>query len=355
MTRTTRGRRAVLGSAAATAAGLALVVGAAGAGQAAPLTGAAKAAPACGAAARTTAPAGTVRTAATTTEAPAATVAAATGKAADRISYALAAEAPLGLWSSSGVTLRTPVAKGTVRLDVTTRGFDSDSLVIQRYVPTSHRWVDLNTKPSSGNHRDKGVFTFPVTAAASAAHPATVALRVQDLDRPGKLTVAASVADGHGHTYRAPARTAVVDRPTTTVGGWPRGTALVRGGAAKEFSITVRNTTKRAYPGLTAGYFAYGAAGGHALLPKDVVLQEYLPGHGWKRVAMVPDGCDPGMSAALAPVNRGPLAPGATAVYRLRLAIARTAPAADVEAGISVGTSDHSFYFQMLRFPIRTK
>ncbi|WP_078871796.1 hypothetical protein [Streptomyces sp. NRRL S-337] len=278
-----------------------------------------------------------------------------TGRAGEKVSYSLASEAPVGLWSSSGVTLRTPVSKGTVRLDVTTHGFSAASLMIQRYVPKTHRWVDLDQRPVGSDHPEKGTFTFPVSVAASAGRPATVALRVQDIDRPGRLTVAASVNDGHGHTYRAPARSAVVDRPTTTITGWPDGTALARGGAAKEFTLAVKNTTKRAYPALNAGYFAYGQGSGRAVEPKDLVLQQYVPGHGWQRVSLLPGGCDPGMGAQLIPTAKTPLAPGATAVYRLRLAVADSAPVVKVDAGVSVGTGDTSFFYRTLPFEIRAQ
>ncbi|GAB7029035.1 hypothetical protein AB0G35_12145 [Streptomyces sp. NPDC021749] len=379
-----------MGTTVAAAAGLALVVGVAAPGQAAPVQAAAGArstsAASCGAAAtasKTNEATATKTNEATAPKADAVTgpraaavtgpradaarmtpagraeaaapVAGFTGSAADKISYRLAPEAPVGLWTSSGVTLRTPVSKGTVRLDVTTHGFSAASLMIQRYVPKTHRWVDLDQRPVGSEHPEKGTFTFPVSVAASAGHPATVALRLQDIDRPGRMTVAASVNDGHGHTYRAPARSAVVDRPTTTVTGWPRGTALVRGGAAKEFTLTVKNTTRRNYPALNAGYFAYGQGSGRAVEPKDLVLQQYVPGHGWQRVPLVPGGCDPGMGAQLVPTAKSPLAPGATAVYRLRLAVAGSAPVVSVDAGVAVGTGDTSFFYRTLPFAIRAR
>ncbi|ARF58511.1 hypothetical protein [Streptomyces gilvosporeus] len=353
--RSVRARRAAAGSAAAVAAGLALVVGAAGTGQAAALpteSGAqSPSAASCGAA--TAAPKATAaaRTAPVPEAAPAPGI---TGNAAQKISYGLGTEAPVGLWTSSSVTLRTPVSQGTVSLDVTTRGFSAASLEIQRYVPTTHRWVDLDSSVGGGLP-DKGTFTFPVSVAASSGHPASVALRVKDLDRPGRLSVAASVKDGHGHTYRAPVRNAVVDQPTTTLSGWSGGTALVRGGAAKEFTLKVKNTTRRAYPALNAGYFAYGQSNGHTLAPKDLKLQQYVPGRGWQRVSLLPGGCDPGMSAALIPTAKSPLAPGATAVYRMRLAVAGSAPATKVEAGVSAGTGDTSFFYRTLPFVIRAR
>lgn len=340
----------------AAAAGLVLVVGVAAPGQAAPVqvAGGAQSASvaSCGAAVTASKSA---RVASAGRAEGAAPVAGATGRAGEKISYSLASEAPVGLWTSSGVTLRTPVSKGTVRLDVTTHGFSAASLMIQRYVPKTHRWVDLDQRPVGSDHPEKGTFTFPVSVAASAGRPATVALRVQDIDRPGRLTVAASVNDGHGHIYRAPARSAVVDRPTTTITGWPRGAALTRGGAAKEFTLAVKNTTKRAYPALNAGYFAYGQGSGRAVEPKDLVLQQYVPGHGWQRVSLLPGGCDPGMGAQLVPTAETPLAPGVTAVYRLRLAVADSAPVVKVDAGVSVGTGDTSFFYRTLPFEIRAK
>ncbi|WP_241779833.1 hypothetical protein [Streptomyces natalensis] len=348
MRQSVRARRAAAGSAAAVAAGLALVVGAAGTGQAAPLhTDAGAQSPSAASCGAATA----ARTAPAAETAPAPGI---TGSAAQKISYSLAGEAPVGLWTSSSVTLRTPVSKGTVSLDVTTSGFSAASLEIQRYVPTTHRWVDLHSSVGGGLP-DKGTFTFPVSVAASPGHPASVALRVKDLDRPGRLSVAASVKDGHGHTYRAPVRNAVVDQPTTTLTGWSRGTAMVRGGAAKEFTLKVKNTTRRAYPALNAGYFAYGQSNGHTLAPKDLKLQQYVPGHGWQRVSLLPGGCDPGMSAALVPTAKSPLAPGATAVYRMRLAVEGSAPVTNVEAGVSAGTGDTSFFYRMLPFVIRAR
>ncbi|MGW1893325.1 hypothetical protein ACWCP6_24220 [Streptomyces sp. NPDC002004] len=336
------------------AAGLVLAVGTAGSGQAAPVPTAARpgSAPACGA----TTTASSAATAQASGEgAKAEPTAAVTGNAGQKLSYSLAPEAPVGLWTGSSVTLRTPVSRGTVRLDVTTHGFSAASLMIQRYVQQTHRWVDLDTKPVGDDHPDSGVFTFPVSVSASPGHPVTVPLRVQDIDRPGTLSVAASVDDGRGHTYRAPVRKAVVDRPTVDVTGWPRGTSLVRGGAAKDFTLTVKNTTKRAYPALNASYFAYGQSGSHILSPEDLVLQEYLPGHGWQRLPLKQGSCDPGMSTRLSPTARTPLAPGATATYRLRLAVARTAPVPDVDAGVSVSTGDTSFFYRALPFAIRAR
>ncbi|MGW7001985.1 hypothetical protein ACWGCW_03900 [Streptomyces sp. NPDC054933] len=345
--RTAKAHKAAAGSAVALTAGLALVVGTAGTGQAAtaPAVDGAKASPSCGAMQE-------AATAPADSQAPSVT---AVGTAGQKISYGLAAQAPIGLWSSSSVTLRTPVSKGAVRLDVSSRGFSTDSLEVQRYVPRTHRWVDLNTSPGSGSWPQHGVFSFPVSAAASPSHPYTVALRIQDLDRPGSLTVAASVNDGHGHTYRAAARTATATRPTITVSGWQRGTTLVRGGAARDLTLTVKNTTDRAYPALDASYFAYGQGKGHALVPKDLVLKEYQPGRGWVRISLLPNGCDPGMAVALRPTRKAPLAPGATAVYRLRLAVAKSAPGdvTHADAGVSVGNGVLPFASQEVPFAIR--
>ncbi|MFF2812566.1 hypothetical protein ACFVT2_36445 [Streptomyces sp. NPDC058000] len=350
-------RRTTAGSAAAVLAGLTLVIGAAAPGQAVPVTATAGARPMlnCGAAATARTAAAPRTNAAAATESAPATAMAVTGNAAQMLSYSLAPEAPIGLWSSSNVTLRTPVSKGTVRLDVTTQGFIAASLLMQRYDEKSHRWVDLDVESAGTENPNKGRFSFPVSVTASPGRPATVALRVQAIDRPGRLAVAASVNDGQGHTYRAPTRSTVVDRPTSTVTGWPRGAGLVRGGAAKEFELTVKNTTKRAYPALNAGYSAYGQSGARAVAPKDLVLQQYVPGHGWQRVSLVPGGCDPGMSAELLPTAKTPLVPGATAVYRMRLAVAGDAPVANVEAGVSVGSGDTSLSYQTLPFKIRAR
>ncbi|WP_240152075.1 hypothetical protein [Streptomyces mobaraensis] len=273
------------------------------------------------------------------------------------LSYSVAsAQAPIGLWSKAGLTLRTPVAKGTARLDVSSRGFSTDSVTVQRYEPAKHAWVDLDTRSGGGSWPHRGTFTFPVSAPkASAKHPYAVALRFQDLDSPGTLTVNASVADGRGHTYRAPARTVTATRPQVSVAGWANGTAkLTRGGAAQPFTITVRNTTNRAYPALNVNYFAYGAGKRHALTPKDLVLQQYRPGRGWEKVALTAGGCDPGMGAALLP-NRTALAPGAKVVYRLRLAVAGSAPKDVVtgDSGFSVSNGDQSFANKRLPFTIR--
>ncbi|GAA2642825.1 hypothetical protein [Streptomyces lunalinharesii] len=346
-------RKATVGSAATVVAGLALVIGAAAPGQAVTVAAGARSVPNCGAATAAGASAAPRTNAAAATEAaPTPTV---TGNAAQQLSYSLAPEAPIGLWSSSNLTLRTPVSKGTVHLDVTTHGFIADSLLMQRYDAKAHRWVDLDVRSAGGQSPNKGRFSFPVSAAASPGHPTTVALRVQAIDRPGRLDVSASVDDGHGHTYRAPTRSTVVDRPTATVTGWTDGAGLVRGGAAKEFDLRVKNTTKRAYPALNAGFSAYGQAGDRFVAPKDLVLQQYVPERGWQHVPLVPSGCDPGMSAALAPTAKKPLAPGATAVYRLRLAVAKDAPEAKVEAALSVGNGDTSLSYRSLPFEIRAK
>ncbi|MFI9202398.1 hypothetical protein [Streptomyces sp. NPDC053048] len=338
-------------TAATLAAGLALVMGAAGTGHTAG-TGAAQARVGCDIPGASSAAA--ARTAATeSAEAPSP---AATGNVTQKLSYSLASQLPIGLWSSSRVTLRTPVNKGKVRLDVSSKGFSTDSLVVQRFDTRTKRWLDLDTSPGGGSWPTRGVFTFPVTAKdASAKHPHTVALRLQDLDRPGTLTVNASVDDGRGHTYRAPARTATATRPEVGVSGWQRGTVLERGGAPRSVTVTVKNTTNRAYPALTASYFAYGAGRNHALAPKDLVLQQYRQGQGWVRVPLVAGGCDPGMSAKLHPAAKGPLAPGASAVYRLKVGVAASAPrdVTAADAGVTVANGDMSFFSKDLPFTIR--
>ncbi|MGW1075120.1 hypothetical protein [Streptomyces sp. NPDC002537] len=343
-------RSAAVGSAMALTAGLALVAGSAGQATTIP-AGSTTAADSCGDAKATAAQA--AMAAADTAPAERAAV----GSAKEKISYSLPGQAPIGLWTRSGVTLRTPVTKGTVRLDVDSRGFGTDSLNVQRYVPEAHRWVDLDTRPSTSDAPRHGVFTFPVTAAASDRQPHTVALRLQDLDKPGTFTVTASVDDGKGHTYRAPARTASATRPDVSVSGWQRHTTLTPGGPASEVTLAVKNTTDRPYPALNASYFAYGQGGGHALTPKDLVLQQYRPGHGWERVTLVAGGCDPGMSATFRPVDNKPLAPGATAVYRLRVAVAPSAPrdVKHADAGLTVGNGDLPFLSRELPFEIRDK
>ncbi|ANZ21351.1 membrane protein [Streptomyces noursei ATCC 11455] len=361
--RSVRVRKATAGPTAAVVGGLALLIGAAAPGQATTAAAAAgaRSAPSCGAAATAPMTAATRLNAASRAETAPGTgltdtpAPAVTGTAAQQLAYSLAPEAPIGLWASSNLTLRTPVSKGTVRLDVTTQGFIAASLLMQRYDEKSHRWVDLDVQPTGSEQPDKGAFSFPLSVTASPDRPATVALRVQAIDRPGRLAVTASVNDGHGHTYRAPTRNTVVDRPTTAVTGWPHGASLVRGGAAKEFELTVKNTTKRAYPALNAEYFAYGQSDGRALAPKDLVLQQYVPGQGWQRVSLVPGGCDPGMGAELIPTAKKQLAPGATAVYRMRLAVVGGAPLVNVEAGVSVGAGNTSFSYQNLPFTIRAK
>ncbi|PHQ51728.1 hypothetical protein BLA24_11605 [Streptomyces cinnamoneus] len=353
--RSSAARKAALRTAAALTAGLALVAGAAGTGQAAgaaPAGGGAQAGASCGEAAPQAAPAAPAKAAAP----EAAPAPAATGTASQKISYGVDSQLPIGLWSSAGVTLRTPVSQGKVRLDVKTAGFSTASLVVQRYEPRTHRWIDLDASTGGGSWPDRGVYTFPVTAAdASPRHPRTVALRLQDLDRPGTVTVAASVSDGRGHTYRAPARTTTATRPQVTVDGWRRGTTLERGGAPRPLTVTVKNTTNRAYPALTASYYAYGAGKSRALVPKDVTLRQYRPGKGWVRVPLLAGGCDPGMSTTLPPVAKGPLAPGATAVYRLDLAVAGSAPrdVTSADAGVTVANGDQSFFSAQLPFAIR--
>lgn len=326
-----------------------LLAGTAWPAQAAPATGAGPAKPGCGALKGPAAPMAN-RAAEPVSAAP-------VGAAGQKVAFKAPAQLPIGLWSPAGVTLRTPVSQGTVRLDVSSRGFSTDSVTIQRYVPQSHRWIDLNTSPGNTRWPHHGVFTFPLTATASPARPHTVALRLQDLDRPGRLTVTASVKDGHGHTYRDRPHTATATRPEATVSGWRSGTALVRGGPAHAFTLTVKNTTNRPYPALGAAYFAYGEGKQHTLTPKDLVLQQYRPGRGWTTVPLIAGGCDPGMGAMLRPTAKPPLAPGATAVFRLRLSVAGTAPrdVTHAESGLSVVNDDQSFFSRQLPFAIRGK
>ncbi|GHC45997.1 hypothetical protein [Streptomyces cinnamoneus] len=354
--RSSKARRAAARTAAALAAGLALTVGAAAPGQAAGSGTASDGARAQSGCDTPVAGGASPAAVATASDAPPALAPAGTGTAAQKISYGVDSQLPIGLWSSSNVTLRTPVTKGTVRLDVSSRGFSTASLVVQRYDTGTRRWVDLDVKPGSGSWPTRGVFTFPVTAkGADARHSHTVALRLQDLDRPGTLTVAASVDDGRGHTYRAPARSTTATRPEVTVGGWQRSTTLERGGASRALTVTVKNTTNRAYPQLRASYFAYGAGASRALTPKDLKLRQYRPGAGWAEVPLVAGGCDPGMSATLRPAATGPLAPGATAVYRLTVGVGRSAPreVAHADAGVSVGNGDMTFFSRELPFAIK--
>ncbi|RLU81596.1 hypothetical protein CTZ27_32445 [Streptomyces griseocarneus] len=343
-------RSVAVGSAMVLTAALAVVAGTAGAAVAIPAAGTTRAVEDC---ADRASAAVAARAAADTTPPARAVV----GAPKEKISYGLPDQAPVGLWTQGGITLRAPVTKGTVRLDVDSRGFSTDSLSVQRYVPEKHRWVDLDTRPSGSDAPQHGVFTFPLTASASADHPYTVALRFQDLDRPGSFTVTASVDDGKGHTFRTPARTATATRPDVSVTGWQRQTTLTRGGPASEATVTVKNTTDRPYPALRAAYFAYGQGTAHALAPKDLILQQYRPGHGWERVALVAGGCDPGMSAALHAADAKPLAPGATAVYRIRVAVAPDAPrdVTTAQAGISVGNGDLAFFSRDLPFAIKDK
>nr|WP_243876215.1 hypothetical protein [Streptomyces sp. 846.5] len=282
------------------------------------------------------------------------TVAAPSNEAAARhLWYGQAGQLPIGLWSDATVVLRAPATHGTVRLDLTSRGFSTDSVEVQRWVPASHRWVDLTTAGSGDASPTRSGFSFPI---ASLAHPETVPLRLQDLDRPGRLGVTASFADGRGHTYRAPAVTSAVTRPSTAFTGWPAHAALVRGGPAQPFGLTVRNTTDRAYPSLTALFYAYGMGGGRALTPRDLVLQQYLRGRGWVGLPLVASACDPGMSAVLRPAAGVALAPGAEETVQLRLAVAPGAPHAVGSGfgGLAVQGGDTALASESLPFTVRS-
>ncbi|MEY9838336.1 hypothetical protein ABH941_003570 [Streptacidiphilus sp. EB103A] len=279
--------------------------------------------------------------------------------AARHLWYGQADQLPIGLWSDATVVLRAPATHGTVRLDLTSHGFSTDSVEVQRWVHASHRWVDLAMLTTAGSgdaFPTRGGFSFPVATRASLAHPETVPLRLQDLDRPGRLGVTASFADGHGHTYRAPVVTSAVTRPHTAFTGWPAHAALVRGGPAQPFGLTVRNTTDRAYPSLTALFYAYGMGGGRALTPRDLVLQQYLRGRGWVGLPLVASACDPGMSAALRPAAGAALAPGAEETVQLRLAVAPGAPHAVGSGfgGLAVQGGDTALASESLPFTVRS-
>ena len=276
--------------------------------------------------------------------------------AARHLWYDQAGELPIGLWSDATVVLRAPAAHGTVRLDLTSRGFSTDSVEIQRWIPASHRWVDLTAAGSSAAFPTRGSFSFPIATRASLSHPEIVPLRLQDLDRPGSLGVTASFADGHGHTYRAPAVSSTVTRPRTGFTGWPAHATLVRGGPAQRFGLTVRNGTGRAYPSLTALFYAYGMGGGRVLTPRDLVLQQYVSGHGWIGLPLVASVCDPGMSTALRPVAGIALAPGATETVQLRLAVAKGAPrgVGSASAGLAVQSGDTALASESLPFTVRS-
>jgi hypothetical protein len=359
------GRKTSVRMAAVCAAGVALVVGAAGAGQAAASTvadGTGSATPQCGAAHAQASGPGTgsqgmgAQGAGGSADAPSAI----SGQAVatrQPLAFELPRQAPIGLWTDADLTLRAPAPKGTVRLDVKSAGFSTDSLEVQRYVPQTRQWVDVQSAPNGASWPHTATFSFPLSTAAGAAHPYSVALRFQDVDRPGTFSVAASVADGRGHVYLAPTRSAATTRPAVSVSGWAPHTVLARGGAARSFTVTVKNTTDRSYPALDAGYFLYGAGRNHTLLASNVALQEFQPGRGWVRVKVLPDGCDPGLNASLPNAQQGALEPGASAVYRLRIAVAGSAPAdvTSVDAGVSVGTGSNPLFWQDLPFSIAGK
>lgn len=279
------------------------------------------------------------------------------GASADQpLGYAQAGQLPIGLWSAASVTLRVPAAHGTVRLALTSTGFSTDSMEVQRWSPADHRWIDLAVSGSDAEaFPTHGTFSFGYTGTADPAHPDTVPLRLQDLDRPGSLSVAASFTDGRGHSFGAPVVTSPATRPQTDVTGWPTRPALTRGGPAQALTLTVHNTTDRAYPLVTAMFYAYGMGGGHALAPHHLVLQQYLDGTGWTRLPLTASHCDPGMSATLRPTAGVPLAPGATVRFQLRLAVAATAPRAvrSAEAGLSVESGDTSLASRSLPFTVR--
>ena len=276
--------------------------------------------------------------------------------AARHLWYGQAGELPIGLWSDATVVLRAPAAHGTVRLDLASRGFSTDSVEVQRWVPASHRWVDLTTAGSGDAFPTRGSSSFPITTRASLSHPEIVPLRLQDLDRPGRLSVTASFADGHGHTYRAPAVSSAVTRPHAALTGWPAHAALVRGGPAQRFGLAVRNTTGRAYPSLTALFDAYGMGGGRVLTPRDLVLQQYVSGHGWVGLPLVASVCDPGMSTVLRPAAGIALAPGAGETVQLRLAVAKGAPpeVGSAFAGLVVQSGDTALASESLPFTVRS-
>ena len=367
------GRTGWLGTAAATAAmAVAAVLGGAGGGSAAAVgvgagaradTGAASAsgaASAMGSAPQDACGASAVAPVAAVPADPGPSTGAAEGGAAT-VSYRQAAQLPIGLWSAAAVTLRVPAGRGTVRLDLTSQGFSTDSMEVQRWVPSAHRWLDLTAGSSTADFPTHGRFSFTLVTTAAVAksrtRPAaqTVALRLQDLDRPGSLAVTASYTDAHGRTQRAPVRRSPVTRPQTRFTGWAAHTVLVRGGAPRSLTMTVKNTTDRAYPSVAALFYAYGMGGGQALVPDDLVLQQYLAGTGWTRLPLLAGACDPGMSATPRPAAGVRLAPGATTTVRLRLAVAATAPTAvtRAEAGLSVQSGDTSLASASLPFTLR--
>ncbi|MFC1418441.1 hypothetical protein [Streptacidiphilus cavernicola] len=281
----------------------------------------------------------------------------AAGTAAQTVSYRQPTQLPIGLWSAAAITLRVPAGTGTVRLDLVSKGFSTDSVEVQHWVPTAHKWVDLAVSGGAGDFPTKGGFSFPLSTTAAVAKPfaRTVALRLQDLDRPGSLAVTASYTDAHHHVYRAPVLRSTVTRPQTRVTGWPAHAVLVRGGAAQKVTMTVHNTTDRAYPSVATLFYAYGMGGNQVLAPDDLVLQQYLAGTGWIRLPLTASPCDPGMSAVPRPVAGTRLAPGATETVQLRLAVAATAPPAvtHAEAGFSVQSGDATLASTSLPFTLR--
>ena len=271
------------------------------------------------------------------------------------VTFGIDRQLPIGLWSRAAITLRAPAAHGTVDLDVTTEGFSTISVEFQRYDRPSRRWVDLADVDGNAALPTRGRFSFPVRTRASAAHPDTVALRLQDLDRPGRLTVAASYADGLGRSYRAAVRSAPATRPRTVLSGWTGPVALARGGPAQQLTVTVRNTTDRTYPALGGFFYIYGQGGNAMFTPADLVVEQRQGRHGWRRLTLVPSGCDPGMSVPLEPAGGSPLPPGRTVVFRLRLAVVADAPSAVVtgDAGLAVQNAGQPLLSEDLPFTVR--
>ncbi len=84
-------------------------------------------------------------------------------------------------------------------------------------------------------------------------------------------------------------------------------------------------------------------------------MEQRLRRHGWRRLPLVPSGCDPGMSVALEPTAGAPLAPGRTTVFRLWLAVVADAPSAVTagDAGLAVQNAGQPLQSEDLPFTVR--
>lgn len=172
-----------------------------------------------------------------------------------------------------------------------------------------------------------------LTAGLALAAPAAAAPATGDAPRCGAGAAKSARASGPKITAKLPA-------------------TLRRGAKPVKIAMSVKNTSGRTHKKVlgSVGIFGQAPASGDSgtfLTTKDVRIDQYVRGKGWRRVKLE-TGCDPSLSQTLWPSNGFTLRPGATFHTTVRVAITRHADArikkAELDLGAGTGSWDGGKY-----------